>query len=362
MGDLLMYEQLKIKSVFRDYTVDFTDDYCGTLKRELREGDFFVIDQAIAELHPALVELAGENCWTVAQGESSKSYHGVIPLFERLIEGGFRKNHRLIAVGGGITQDVAAFIASLLYRGVEWLFFPTNVLTQCDSCIGSKTSINFKEYKNQLGGFYPPSAVYIDTSFVTTLGEREIASGLGEMLHYFLVSSEADLDLFWEHAPKLRKGEGTLAPLMHRSLAIKKAMIEIDEFDQGPRNVFNYGHSFGHALESATDYAIPHGTAVSYGIDLANLASVHLGLLPMAERNRIRPACEVVFKGAPLPEVDIERYFSALSKDKKNEGSQLGLILTRGAGDMFKQLCDFDDGIKQVIETYFTRKLYLSDQ
>jgi 3-dehydroquinate synthetase len=82
----------------------------------------------------------------------------------------------------------------------------------------------------------------------------------------------------------------------------------------------------------------------------------------MAERNRIRPACEVVFKGAPLPEVDIERYFRALSKDKKNEGSQLGLILTRGAGDMFKQLCDFDDGIKQVIETFYTKKLYLSDQ
>jgi 3-dehydroquinate synthase len=181
------------------------------------------------------------------------------------------------------------------------------------------------------------------------------------MLHYFLVSSEADFALFIQHAPIILEGGKGLETLMHRSLEIKKSMIELDEFDQGPRNIFNYGHSFGHALESATDYAIPHGTAVSYGIDLANLVSVHLGLLPMAERNRIRPACELVFKGAPLPEIDLERYFTALRKDKKNIGSQLGLILTRGVGDMFKQLCDFDDGIKQVIQTYFENKLYLSD-
>ena len=356
-----MSEQLKIKSVFREYSVDFVDDYFATLKQEWRDGDFLVIDQTISGLHPELKKIAGENFWLVDNGEDSKSYHGVIPLFEHLIEGGFRKNHRLIAIGGGITQDVAAFIASILYRGVEWLFFPTNVLTQCDSCIGSKTSINFKQFKNQLGGFYPPSAVYIDTHFATTLGEREIASGLGEMLHYFLVSSEADLALFFQHAPIILKGGKGLETLMHRSLEIKKAMIEIDEFDQGPRNVFNYGHSFGHALESATDYAIPHGTAVSYGIDLANLVSVHLDLLPMAERNRIRPACELVFDGEPLPKIDLERYFNALSKDKKNIGSKLGLILTRGVGDMFKQLCGFDEGIKQVIQTYFENKLYLSD-
>jgi len=169
------------------------------------------------------------------------------------------------------------------------------------------------------------------------------------------------LALFFQHAPIILEGGKGLETLMHRSLEIKKAMIELDEFDLGPRNVFNYGHSFGHALESATDYAIPHGTAVSYGIDLANLVSVHLGLLPMAERNRIRPACELVFDGAPLPKVDLERYFSALQKDKKNIGPQLGFILTRGVGDMFKQLCLLEQGIKNIIQTYFENQLYLSD-
>ncbi len=356
-----MSEQLTIKSIFRDYTVDFVDDYARTLRETCEEGDFYVIDSVVAELFPEVLEIAGQAVWIVEQGETSKSYHGVIPLFERLIEGGFRKNHRLIAIGGGITQDVTAFIASLLYRGIDWIFVPTNVLTQCDSCIGSKTSINFQKYKNQLGGFYPPAAVFIDTNFVKTLGEREIASGLGEMLHYFLVTSEADLDLFWQHAPALRAGGGNLEPLMVRSLEIKKAMIECDEFDRGPRNVFNYGHSFAHALESATDYAIPHGTAVSYGIDLANLVSAHLGLIPAATRNKIRPACQLVFDGAPLPEIDLNRYLSALRKDKKNVGSQLGLILTSGIGSMFKQLCDLDQELENLIADFFAKKLYLTD-
>jgi 3-dehydroquinate synthase len=361
MEALPMSEHLIIKSVFREYSVSFTGDYLASLRKDYSKGDFFIVDRTISELYPEILGLADDKIWRVDSSEESKSYEGVIPVFQKLIEGGFRKNQSIIAIGGGITQDVAAFVASLLYRGVDWIFVPTNVLTQCDSCIGSKTSINFQQYKNQLGGFYPPAAVLIDTQFVKTLGEREIASGLGEMLHYFLVTSEEDLELFWEYAPALRAGGGGLEVLMRRSLEIKKAMIEIDEFDKGPRNIFNYGHSFAHALESATDYAIPHGTAVAYGIDLANLVSEHLGLLPMVERNRIRSACELVFEGAPLPMIDLERYCRALSKDKKNVGNQLGLILTRGIGHMFKQLCDFDDGIKCVIDSYFKDKLYLKD-
>jgi 3-dehydroquinate synthase len=356
-----MSKGLVIKSVFREYSVEFTKDYLAALKSMVEEGDFFIVDRVITELYPEILDVAKDRIWLLDSQETAKSYEGVIPLFERLIEGGFRKNHRLFAIGGGITQDVCGFISSLLYRGINWFFFPTNMLTQCDSCIGSKTSINFKAYKNMLGGFYPPATVVIDTSFVDSLGDREISSGLGEMLHYMLVTSEEDLALFMEKAPALRAGSGDLKTIMHRSLAIKKAMIEVDEFDQGPRCVFNYGHSFGHALESAVGYAVPHGIAVSYGIDLANLVSVHYGLISMDERNRYRKACEIVFNGHPLPEVNMEAYLSALKKDKKNVGDQLGLILTRGAGDMFKRLSDLDSELESQMSNFFVKKLYQTD-
>ena len=352
-----MFDQLEIQSIFREYTVDFTTDYLRELKSLVSAGDFFIVDRVIAKLYPQILDVAQDRIWLLDSQESAKSYEGVISLFDRLIEGGFRKNHRLFAIGGGITQDVTAFIASLLYRGVDWFFIPTNMLTQCDSCIGSKTSINFRQYKNMLGSFYPPARVVIDTGFVKSLGDQEVASGLGEMLHYMLVSSEDDLCLFNSEAPALRAGEGQLEILMHRSLSIKKAMIELDEFDKGPRNVFNYGHSFGHALESATGYAIPHGIAVAFGMDLANLVSVHFGLITMEQRNRYREACEIVFDGIELPDVDLDEYLSALRKDKKNIGNQLGLILTRGAGSMFKRLSDLDEALEALIANFFGKKL-----
>jgi len=356
-----MFEPLAIRSVFREYRVEFIRDFSPSLQSLKKDGDFLIADARIVEMHPIIRDVAGTALWEVHATEETKSYEGIIPIIEQLIFDGFRKNNRIIAIGGGVTQDIAAFISSLLYRGVEWFFFPTNVLTQCDSCIGSKTSINFRHYKNQLGGFYPPSGIFIDTGFVKSLGEREIASGLGEMLHYFLLTSEDDLQLFFRYAPRLRTGGDGFELLMHRSLAIKKAMIEIDEFDKGPRNIFNYGHSFGHALESAQDYAIPHGIAVAYGIDLANLVSARLGLLPMNERNRFRKACQIVFDGFVLPDMDDERYLCALKKDKKNVSNKLGLILTRGVGDMFKQLTVLDDAMRDIIVRYFSEKLYLVD-
>ena len=356
-----MSDSLTIKSVFREYTVDFSDDFLATIKERAAEGDFYILDKTITELHPGLLEIAGDSAWIVEAHEDAKSYEGVIPLINLLIEGGFRKNHRLIAVGGGITQDVASYVASLLFRGVDWIFYPTNVLTQCDSCIGSKTSINFRKYKNQLGGFYPPAEVVIDTNLLTTLGDQEISSGMGEMLHYMLVTSEADHQLFLEQAPLMHGSQDAIRTMMRRSLEIKKAMIEIDEFDKGPRNVFNYGHSFGHALESAAGYAIPHGIAVSYGIDLANIVSAHFGLIDIAERNRLRNACQMVFKDTPLPEISMDDYFAAIKKDKKNVGHQLGLILTRGVGDMFKRLCDFDEDLQRIMTDFFKNKSYAGD-
>lgn len=362
MEDSQMSKKLNVKSVFREYQVHFIESILDTLNGFIKEGDILVFDAKIAELYPQLTSVVPkESLWLVKPEEPSKSYEGVIPLIERLIEGGFRKNHRLIAIGGGITQDVTAFVASMLYRGVEWVFMPTNVLSQCDSCIGSKTSINFRQYKNQLGGFYPPSQIFIDTSFAETLGEREIRSGLGEMLHYFAVTSEEDVKRFKEQAPQLLARDIPLEDMMFRSLEIKRDMIEKDEFDQGPRNIFNYGHSFAHALESAIQYQIPHGICVAFGIDLANLVSEHLGLIDRETRNRIREACAIVFEGIEIPGFSLDDYFEALKRDKKNEGDKLGLIVTEGEGQMYKKFCEFTPELKSLIQSFFEEKLYLRD-
>jgi 3-dehydroquinate synthase len=361
MADLPEFNELLIKSKVRDYQVIFCENVIYKLGKLASKGDFIIIDNLVAELFPEILEILSEHSIVrIIPTETAKSYQNIEPLLELIVNSDFRRNNKIIAIGGGIVQDVSSFISFIIFRGVEWIFCPTNLLSQGDSCIGSKISVNLGQYKNLLGGFYPPSQVLIDSKFLDTLNDQDILSGLGEILHYLLVSSEEDLQLFLDNAPsiKIKREKNKIENLTRRSLEIKKSMIEIDEFDLGPRHIFNYGHSFGHALESVTDYQIPHGIAVSFGIDLANLVSVHLGLLSFEDRDRMRVACEIVFDGIQLPPIDIDRYKAALMKDKKNSGSNLRLILSKGVGKTFKHICTFED-ILIVIYSFFEEKTYL---
>lgn len=348
-----------VKSSIHDYNVQFIDDTQKTLLLQLKEGDVIVIDNKIKELYKDMLEpvLGQFRHIGIEALESVKSYQGVETIIQDLIENGFRKNHRLVAVGGGITQDATAFIASILYRGVKWLFFPTSLLAQGDSCIGSKTSINFNKFKNQIGGFYPPNQIFINLNFLDTLSFWELKSGMGEMCHYFVVAGEEDFTRFKTEYPLALKDKNVLAGIIHRSLEIKKGYIERDEYDQNERLVFNYGHSFGHAIESLTDYRIPHGIAVSYGMDMANFVSVKLGYISEDIRRNIRDLLKQIWEGASITDISLDKFTVALSKDKKNVGKTLGLILNKGYGKIFKDLRPMDDQFVGWLREYFDTQL-----
>jgi len=320
------------------YEVRFEEDFSIALKDHVREGDIITVDANVLKLYGRqLAPILADTPYVVIEpSETQKSYQGVEPFIRRLIESGFRKNNRLVAVGGGITQDVTAFTASILFRGVDWLFYPTTLLAQCDSCIGSKTSINFGKYKNQLGGFYPPVKIVIDLHFLETLSSLDFRSGMGEMLHYYLVSGEEDFDRMSREYDAAFTDKAVLRELIYHSLDFKRGYVERDEFDQGPRNVFNYGHSFGHAIETLTRYAVPHGIAVSIGMDMANYLSVKLGLLAPETRDRMHPLLRKNWGDTRLSGIALEDFINALKKDKKAVGAEIRVILTRGLGQMFK--------------------------
>ena len=349
----------KVKSIVHDYEVNFIDDSPAVLNNEIKNGDVVIMDQKIKELYPALTSAIPENnlMIDIEAHEKQKSYEGLVPIINKLIESGFRKNHRLISIGGGITQDITAFTASIMYRGIDWILFPTTLLAQGDSCIGSKTSINFGEYKNQVGGFYPPNNIYIDLNFLDTLNYADLQSGLGEMSHYFVVSSEKDFKKYKQNYTSALSNRTVLANMISRSLAIKKSYIEIDEFDQNQRQVFNYGHSFGHAIESLTNYAVPHGIAVSFGMDMANYFSVKMGLLKPQIREEIRELLQQIWEGYDIRHLDVPQFSSALAKDKKNVGQELRLILCKGYGEVFKTPVKNDDQLHNWLREYFNQEL-----
>jgi 3-dehydroquinate synthase len=348
-----------VKSIVHDYAVQFIDDSKEILDSELKDGDVVIIDNNVRALYPDILNGIFQQNVVVGidADECQKSYQGLVPIIEKLIAGGFRKNHRLIGIGGGIIQDVTAFTSSIMYRGVSWLFFPTTLLAQGDSCIGSKTSINFGEFKNQVGGFYPPNKVYIDLNFLDTLSNSELQSGLGEMCHYFVVAGEEDFKRYKDEYSFALENKAILSSLIARSLEIKKRYIEIDEFDRNKRQVFNYGHSFGHAIESLTNYEVPHGIAVSYGMDMANFVSVKMDYLEVKIRQEIRELLEQIWNGYVIRNLSIEKFAHALSKDKKNLGKELRLILCKGYGKLFKTGIQLDRQFMGWLEEYFDKEL-----
>ena len=348
-----------VKSTVHDYKVNFIDNTSSILKSLCIEGDIIIVDNNIFNLYPKLFTGINKNIniKKIKASESQKSYEGIIPIINDLINNGFRKNNRLIAIGGGIIQDITAFIASIMFRGVDWFLFPTTLLAQGDSCIGSKTSINFKKFKNQIGGFYPPLEIFINTSFLDTLSQIDLQSGLGEMCHYFIVAGEKKFNNYKKNYSNLSKDKKILSKMILNSLEIKKEYIEIDEFDKNKRRIFNYGHTFGHAIESLTKYKVPHGIAVSIGMDMANFISVKKGLMLERTRYEIRELLEKIWNEVKIDKLNVSDFSLALSKDKKNIGKKLRLILCKNYGELFIVDQHLNDEFKSWLSEYFINEL-----
>jgi 3-dehydroquinate synthase len=274
-----------------------------------------------------------------------------------LLKNGLRRDGCLLVVGGGVLQDIGCFIASVLFRGVRWELVPTTLLAQCDSCIGSKSSINIQSYKNQIGTFYSPHRICLTYSVLKTLPWDEIRSGLGEAIKLHLLTGEKEFSELMSDLPNVREDERILQKWIQSSLKIKQPYIEQDEFDKGIRNLLNYGHTFGHAYESATHYAIPHGIAVTLGMLTATFVSSRLKLVTAEYfanlQSRLRPCFEPFEK--ELKRVDLAAILSAIKLDKKNTKDSVNCILTRGAGRMEKMPVNLDQQLKPLISEFISQ-------
>jgi 3-dehydroquinate synthase len=308
--------------------------------REKRQATFLV-DAQVRELYGKSLfrDIPEAALFTIKATEEAKSYEKLPPAFVWLLESGFQRRSHLVVIGGGVLQDIGCFIASVLFRGVEWTLVPTTLLAQCDSCIGSKSSLNIASYKNQLGTFYPPHRILLDPSFLTTLPEIEILGGLGEAIKLHLIEGEASLSCLREKLVLGLPAGPVLTEIIWDSLAIKQRFIEEDELDRGVRNLLNYGHTFAHAYETATHYAIPHGIAVSLGVVSATYFSERIDWVPLgtaAELLRwLRPylaGCETTLQAVSRDDI-----LQAMRRDKKNQGDDITFILTRGPGRMEKR-------------------------
>lgn len=269
-------------------------------------------------------------------GEQFKNLNTLNLIFDRLLEARHNRTTTLIALGGGVTGDMTGFAASCYQRGVDFIQVPTTLLSMVDSSVGGKTGVNHALGKNMIGAFYQPNCVLADTDLLQTLPARELAAGIAEVIKYGLIS---DYDFFvWleQNMDQLVSGdEESLAYAIDRSCQNKASVVARDEREGGVRAILNFGHTFGHAIETAQGYGVwLHGEAVAAGMVMAADLSQRMGMITQGELDRLVGLLERAKLPVKAPQDMSENDFiSLMLVDKKVLDGRLRLVLLKAMGE-----------------------------
>lgn len=330
---------MEIKAHSKNYKVIFETGFEFIRTLAAIDQSFWVIDKHVYELYNREMKqsVSQERILVIESTENNKTIETALEICERMTVLPAKRNSVLISVGGGIIQDITGFAANILYRGIPWIFIPTTLLAACDSCIGSKTSLNYKKFKNLLGTFYPPDELHICHEFFKTLSLKDYLSGLGEVVKFNIMAGPAELSVLQMDMPELlQRNNSFVMKYIHKALEFKKTFIEADEYDRGIRIHLNFAHTFGHAFETVTNYAIPHGTAVALGTIAANNISYNRGWINADTKKSIQ---EILLRIINIHLLEKENHLNiddiykidgimhAISKDKKQVNDSVTAVL-----------------------------------
>lgn len=308
-----------------------------------------VTDDTVAKLHldrlKASLSTAGlaHDALVLPPGEATKSWAELERAVEWLLARKVERRDVVLAFGGGVIGDLVGFAAAILRRGVRFVQIPTTLLAQVDSSVGGKTGIDSVRGKNLIGAFHQPSLVLADVGLLNSLPMRDFLAGYGEVVKYGLLGDAAFFKWLEDHGPELAAGDiGLRAEAIRRSVAMKADIVARDETEAGERALLNLGHTFGHALETATGYSerLLHGEGVAIGCALAFDASARLGLCNRDAPSRVRAHLAAMGMKYDLTCIpgdlpDAEGLLELMGQDKKVINGKLRFILARSIGDAF---------------------------
>lgn len=361
-SDLINADSFEVKSVPRPYPViwDEQEKPYDIINKVMSKNanNILFIDDNVYKIYDQYLQAPKSKIFSAEATEDFKSLNGVVSLVEFLQKNQFTKGETLVVVGGGIVQDIGAFVGACYKRGIPWTYIPTTLLSMCDSCIGGKAGINHNNAKNQLALFSAPSQVIINPVFLKTLNHRDIKAGLGEILKLHITGGKKFLEGYVRHIRNATAlNYGAYKPLILGALNVKKVVIEVDEFELSYRKGLNYGHTLGHAIEVLSNYHIPHGQAVVIGMIIVNELSNRRSMLSDVEKALLN---KLLFE---LLEPDIMHGISTLElgdlikKDKKTSGGIVTFIILQSIGDMRFLSVNLDsllmEQISQIIKETF---------
>ena len=292
---------------------------------------FYIIDKNVFNLHHKLMPDA--NFLLFEASEHNKNFKETEKILSFLKEKKAIRTSTITAVGGGITGDISAFAASIYMRGIKCKQIPTTLLSMVDSSVGGKCGINFAGTKNFIGSFWQPSSVTIDINFLNTLSEEEYYSGLAEIIKMAVIFDEKLVNYIYKNSGLIKqKNYDILAKLIYRSCEIKADVVMKDEKEQGMRKLLNFGHTFGHAIETDSNHKIKHGLAVAKGMYLETLFASEKGFIDKTIPEKVKNLLKLFDYDINYQIQDKDLFFNSLSEDKKVLSSGIVLSLTDRLG------------------------------
>ena len=298
-----------------------------------------ITDLSVNELYGPLLEeslmTAGFETLilTLPPGEKQKTLANAGKLVTNLSSAYADRSTVILALGGGVIGDLAGFVAATYMRGVPLIQVPTTLLAQVDSSIGGKVAVDHGRLKNMIGAFYQPRLVISDVSILKSLNTRLLSDGLAEVIKYGVITDAAFFEYLERNIDCVKAfDEATFEEIVYKSARIKAVVVEQDERDTGLRNILNFGHTVGHAIESVSHFKIGHGEAVGLGMLAAGKISLKLGKISHSDLSRLKKLLECAGLPVKLPDLKTESLLQAMQHDKKTTSGKIKFILVEGIG------------------------------
>ena len=290
--------------------------------------------KAVAKLVPSDLVANKSAIHLMSDAETHKDMRNVETLCRSLVRGGADRKSLVIAIGGGVTGDVAGFAAASYLRGVALVHVPTTLVSQVDSSIGGKTGVNLPDGKNLVGAFYPPRLILTDPGVLKSLPDREFRGGLAEVIKHAIIADEKMFGYIERNIGKiLKRDAAALEYLIPRNAAIKAWVVSKDEKESGLREILNFGHTFAHALESTTKYQrFQHGEAVAWGMMAAALLAHETGVCNAEYVSRIVSLVRQIGPFPSWPNIQPDKLIDAMRSDKKTHHGKLRFVLSPRLG------------------------------
>lgn len=341
--EVFLVKKLCVRLGSKSYNIHFNDSFdglvCALKEINAPEKMLIVTDTNVEKLYAnevnSILKSAGYDTavFSFSAGEENKGMDTVLSICNALMEYQMDRKSMILALGGGVVGDMAGFAAAIYMRGISFVQVPTTLLSQSDSSVGGKTGVDFSNAKNILGAFHQPKMVYINVSTLKTLPQKEFISGMGEVIKHSVIRDSEFFEYLHNNADKVKKSEcDILLQMAYKNCSIKAEVVSRDEFENGLRADLNFGHTFGHAIESYFNFTLTHGECVALGMVAASYIAKSRGEFPEEDFYKLENILKLYGFKIRINLDNKKAIKELMLKDKKKSGNELRFILPEKTG------------------------------